>query len=127
MPEAKVDPSEVRNVAVKPGWQSTEAWLALGAQVLGAIMYSGLLSPDDPVEAKILKLGGVALAILSALGYQAQRGWVKASAVKGAAMVAIAEAQADAVKGAAVGQLAPLVEKALSDAVDKAVPPSPSP
>lgn len=105
MPD-EVDYSDVKNASVKPGWQSTEAWFTMIAQILGAVMYSGLLSSDDPVEAKILKLGGVALAILSALGYKVQRGWVKTTATKGAAMVAIAEANAEAAKAAAMMALA---------------------
>ena len=83
--------SDPSNSSVKPGWQSTEAWLTAAAQVLGAVLYSGLLSPGDPTEAQILKYGGLALAILTALGYKASRTIVKVNASNAAKEVALAK------------------------------------
>lgn len=144
MPENVNDPS---NASVKPGWRSSEAWLTLAAQIIGAFMYSGLLSADDPTEAKILKFGGIALAILSAIGYQAQRGWVKTTTAKGAALTEIAKHEAGALTAAAVSgareaamrELLPLMQEALRGSVGGStsagsaaaaappVPPPPSP
>jgi hypothetical protein len=99
MPET-VDHSDPTNVAVKPGWQSTEAWATLIAQVLGAVMFSGVLNPSDPAQAKILSIGGIALSILSALGYQVTRAQVKNTAVMGATTIAVAKLQAAAASAA---------------------------
>lgn len=92
MPE--VDHNDPANSAVKPGWHSTEAWLTMIAQVLGALMYSGILSSTDPVESHILKYGGLSLAILTALGYKVSRTVVKVSAQNAAKEVAIAKIEA---------------------------------
>lgn len=118
MPEVPVHAAPT-NADVKPGWRSTEAWLTLAAQVLGALLYSGLFSADDPVEAKILKIGGVLLAILSALGYQAQRGLVKTGAQRMATETAIAAMQAEVTKAA--------IEKGIVVAKAAENPPAPSP
>jgi len=54
---------------LKPGWQTTEAWLTLLTIVLGAVPSSGL-TDNAPVLAKIV---GMAIAALSAYNYTAQR------------------------------------------------------
>jgi hypothetical protein len=92
------NPNDISNSAVKPGWQSTEMWLTALAQVLGAVLYSGMLSPEDPVDQHILKVGGLALAILTALGYKVSRTMVKMNTTNAAKEVTIAKLQAESEK-----------------------------
>lgn len=108
-----VDP---RTTTVKPGWTSTEVWLTVLAQVISAVLYTpGLLSVADPVQAKILMVGGIVLSVLSILGIQVQRGAVKITANRVAGEVAVAEAQLQA------------TQLALAATSPSTSPPAPSP
>lgn len=71
----------------KPGYKTTEFWLSLLAIVIGGVLASGLVSSDQ-----VLKLLGAASSILGALGYTAQRGFVKTADSKAAAFVAASQA-----------------------------------
>ena len=51
------------------GFRTSEFWLSLAAIVIGGIMGSGILSS----EGVALKIAGLAMAVLSALGYTASR------------------------------------------------------
>jgi|GEM_PF-5889656 len=64
----------------RPGWRTTEFWLALAANVLGGLLASGVLEPygDWP------KIVGVAVMVLASLGYTANRAWVKGAVAKSA-------------------------------------------
>lgn len=61
---------------VKPGYKTTEFWLCVAAGVLGAFVASGSL-PDENVA---MKIAGIALSGLTALGYTVSRFVVKANA-----------------------------------------------
>jgi hypothetical protein len=69
----------------KPGWQTTEHALSLLAIVLGAIMGSGIL---DSAPDNVSRICGAVVAILAALGYTAQRGYVKGVEAKAEAVKA---------------------------------------
>jgi len=87
------DVNDPSNSAVKSGWKSTEAYITLIVSILGAIMASGFLDPADPTQATIVKVIGMILSVASVLGYGAGRAHVKATAIRGAADVAVARAQ----------------------------------
>jgi hypothetical protein len=74
--------------AQKPGWKTTEFWLTIVAMLVGVLLSAGVF-PDD---SGIVKGLGVAASILGLLGYQVQRGLVKASGNKAAALVEVAKA-----------------------------------
>ena len=93
---AEVDYSDPSNSAVKPGKHSVEWYAHLIAQVVAGLLYSGMLSPADPIESKILKFGGVFLAIAAPLGLYKSRTDVKTNASDNAAAIAVAEVQAKA-------------------------------
>lgn len=57
-----------------PGWRTSEFWLTLGAQALGAVTTAGL-----PSSSPLVQLAGLGLAALSTLGYQHSRAKVKTS------------------------------------------------
>lgn len=61
----------------KPGWQTTEFWLALAAKLLGALLATGVIG--DGTYA--MRIAGVAAAVLTSLGYSVSRAVVKAAAV----------------------------------------------
>jgi hypothetical protein len=65
-----------------PGYKTTEFWLSLLATILGTILASGVLNPADPMQAKVIQVAGIVLAMLSTLGYTAGRSFVKGQAAK---------------------------------------------
>jgi hypothetical protein len=58
-----------------PGYKTTEFWLTLVANAVGAILTSGLVTNDH-----VLKILGLAAMILSSLGYTVARTMIKRSA-----------------------------------------------
>lgn len=60
-------------IAVKPGYKTTEFWLTNAAFLLGALLASGLVG-DGSALAKLIGLAG---SILSTLGYTISRGFAK--------------------------------------------------
>jgi hypothetical protein len=58
---------------MKPGWKTTEFWLSLAAQLVGAAAASGAL-PGTGTTAQVV---GLASAALAAFGYTAGRSSVK--------------------------------------------------
>lgn len=54
---------------IKSGWKTSEFWLTLAAVLLGAFVNSGLVTEQH----WSIKLAGVALAALTALGYTFKR------------------------------------------------------
>ena len=72
------------NAAQKSGYRSSEYWLTVAAFLVGALLAAGVFPVDSPT----MKVLGLAASVLAALGYQAQRGFVKASGNKAAALVA---------------------------------------
>ena len=54
---------------MKPGWKTSEAWFTLAAQIVGALLTSGLLADGS----KEMRIAGVVALVLSSLGYQANR------------------------------------------------------
>lgn len=59
----------------KPGWKTTEFWLSLVGMIAGVIVGSGL-----PEEHPAVRIAGLVLAGLSAMGYSAARGLAKRAA-----------------------------------------------
>lgn len=57
----------------KPGYKTSEFWLALAAMLLGAFVTSGVLGPDHIA----VRIAGVALTLLAGLGYGAGRAALK--------------------------------------------------
>lgn len=58
---------------VKPGYKTTEFWLSVAACALGAFAASGAL-PDENV---VMKIVGLAVSALAAMGYTVSRFMVK--------------------------------------------------
>lgn len=88
-----MDPiSDPSSPETKPGYRSTEFWMSVAAMIVGVLLASGLFSPDDPTQGKILQALGVLASILASLGYTAGRAHTKATSIKGAAFVAAAAA-----------------------------------
>lgn len=73
--------------AQKPGYKTTEFWLTIVAMLVGVLLSAGVFADDSPV----LKGLGVAASVLGLLGYQVQRGMLKASGNKAAAFVEAAK------------------------------------
>lgn len=67
---------ETEPVQVKPGYKTTEFWVSLAACALGAFVASGAL----PEESVWMKIAGMGLTALSALGYTVSRWVVKKNA-----------------------------------------------
>ena len=76
--------SDVASPVQKPGFKTTEFWLSLAAMILGALVASGVL--DAIPGEKDDQLVAMAVSVLAALGYSAQRMVVKASGSKAAAI-----------------------------------------
>ena len=55
-----------------PGWKTSEFWMSVAAQALGAVAMSGL-----PADSPVVQVSGLALSALSALGYGHSRATVK--------------------------------------------------
>lgn len=94
------------NTSIKPAWKTTEFWLSTIAMLVGLLLASGVFSPDDPSDAKVLRVLGLVASILSSLGYTAARTSAKNRAVEGAALVAAAKAGA-LLESAGVGLTVP--------------------
>jgi hypothetical protein len=62
-------------MSATPGYKTTEFWLALAANAVGALLTSGLVTNDH-----VLKILGLAAMILSSLGYTVARTMIKRSA-----------------------------------------------
>jgi hypothetical protein len=58
----------------KPGYKTTEFWLSTGAVLLGALFASGVVSEGSSFD----KVLGLAVSILTALGYTVARTKAKA-------------------------------------------------
>jgi hypothetical protein len=58
---------------MKPGWKTSEFWLTVTAQALGAVTASGAL----PGSGLATTLVGLATTVLAQLGYTASRAAVK--------------------------------------------------
>ena len=58
---------------VKPGYATTEFWLSVAANLVGALMASGLFADGSTV----MRVAGVAAMVLATLGYQVARAKVK--------------------------------------------------
>ena len=95
-----MDHNDPANAAVKPAFRSTEFWLATAATVIGIVLASGLLTPDDPTQAKLLQVLGLAASILASLGYGAFRTSAKNTATNAAAAIAIEKVKAEAAPAA---------------------------
>ena len=58
--------------ATKPGWKTSEFWLALAAQVIPILQGTGVIHGSDGE-----KYAGFAVQILALLGYTASRTLIK--------------------------------------------------
>lgn len=94
------DHNDPASSAVKPAFRSTEFWLATAATVIGIVLASGILSPDDPTQAKLLQVLGLVASILASLGYGAMRTSAKNTAASAAAAIAVEKVRADAAPAA---------------------------
>ena len=70
--------SEEKKSEVKPGWKTTEFWLSFLAVLLGAFIAAGFF----PAEHWAIKVAGLALSALTAMGYTSHRSRTKAEALK---------------------------------------------
>lgn len=57
----------------KPGYKTTEFWLATAAMIVGALFASGIF----PAESSGERVLGLAASILASLGYTVSRAMVK--------------------------------------------------
>ena len=62
----------------KPGYKTTEFWLATGATLLSALFASGVLAEGGLAR----KIAGIAAPVRGALGYAVVRGAVKKAEAK---------------------------------------------
>jgi len=58
----------------KPGYKSTEFWLAAVAALCGILFASGFIAPDSSGD----KVLGLIAGVLASLGYSVSRGMAKA-------------------------------------------------
>lgn len=68
---------------MKPGWKTSEYWLALVAQIVGAVLASGAVT--NVIALQVL---GVAASLLAGLGYTVSRTMVKSADAKASAIIA---------------------------------------
>lgn len=68
---------------MRPGYKTTEFWLSALATLLGLFVASGALGDDH----YFMKVAGMALSALAALGYSAARAKVKSAESLAAAVV----------------------------------------
>jgi hypothetical protein len=104
MDVAQPGPGPVHEVAApgKPGFKTTEFWLTAIVTLAGLVAASGL-----PSESPAVKIAGLAVSVLSALGYTVVRGGVKKAAsviviavlLGGAAGCCSGHVSADAIEG----------------------------
>ena len=71
----------------KPGFKTSEWWLSLAALITGALLSSGLVSNSLALQC----IGGVA-TLLTALGYQVSRTFLKSSEIRSAALIEASKA-----------------------------------
>jgi len=73
----------------KPGVKTSEWWLSLAALIISALLSSGLVSNSLALQC----IGGVA-TLLTALGYQVSRSFVKTSESRSAALMEVSKMDA---------------------------------
>ena len=73
----------------KPGFKTSEWWLSLAALITSALLSSGLVSNSLALQC----IGGVA-TLLTALGYQVSRSFVKTSESRSAALMEVSKMDA---------------------------------
>lgn len=74
MTEATVTPISPPPPPPKAGWRTSEFWLHLAAQVVGALAAANVF----PAGGRAAQIAGMALMLLSALGYSYNRTQLKA-------------------------------------------------
>lgn len=62
--------------AAKPGYKTTEFWLALAAKLLGAAYTAGLIGDGSALA----RVAGLAAVVLASMGYSVSRGLAKGGA-----------------------------------------------
>jgi hypothetical protein len=65
--------SDETNTSPKPGYKTTEFWLAFAASLIGAAFASGIIPTDSSLEQVL----GLAATVLASLGYTVSRTLVK--------------------------------------------------
>ena len=60
----------------KPGFKTSEFWLAAAAQIVGLVIASGIVAPESSWE----RIAGLVTMALATLGYSASRSQVKSAA-----------------------------------------------
>ena len=66
---------------MKPGYKTTEFWLAAGATICGILYASGVISPEG--SGSVEKAVAFIAAALASLGYSQARGATKAAGPRG--------------------------------------------
>ena len=74
MPETLV--KVVEEVVAKPGWKTTEFWLAGMAQLIGILLMSGVIESGGTFD----KAVALVVMALSSMGYSSSRASVKRAA-----------------------------------------------
>lgn len=72
----------------KPGWQTSEFWLALAAMVVGSLLAAGVF----PAAGAVAQVLGFVASVLATLGYTYSRAVVKSTDAKVEATKAMAAA-----------------------------------
>ena len=64
---------------MKPGFKTTEFWVALAAQGLSALMLFGVITPDQSgvLNEAVIQIAGIVGMVGSAFGYAISRGLAK--------------------------------------------------
>ena len=64
---------------MKPGIKTTEFWIATGVAVLGVLVATGIITPDqtDALPDAITRLGGMVASVAASFGYSLSRGNAK--------------------------------------------------
>ena len=70
-----------RKITMKPGYKTTEFWLASVATLCGVLYASGIITPEgtEPVEKAVAFIA----AALASLGYSQARGQTKSAGPRG--------------------------------------------
>ena len=79
-------------MGIKPGWETTEFWSTLFAQLVGVLLTLGIMSPAaaTAATAQASTVGGILLMLVSGVAYVASRTLVKHQAVRLAPLPAYA-------------------------------------
>jgi hypothetical protein len=84
---SKEEAEKIAELGEKPGWKTTEFWLAVLSYIVGILLASGAFGDGDVAQAL-----GIAQMVLGKLGYDWTRKGVKSSASHAKALLMAAAA-----------------------------------